>query len=216
MKKGIKFLTFIMSAFMLFSFCACSSEKSSGGGRFSGNVPGSVMELMYDVIGKDQATAEKMIGEFFSVELNDRTGNIMTNERNGIVTQMHVYNDMLVKDSVRFTGMEIWTDEKDGRVRRIELSFRNDEAASASVEDTPELQSEIKKLYDDIDAELKKSLGQPKDSGTNSWDEDSFWAYYEISSDHYVYEEVIDYTEPGGNGLVATIVSFADTEVLLE
>ena len=67
MKKGIKFLTFIMSAFMLFSFCACSSEKSSGGGRFSGNVPGSVMELMYDVIGKDQATAEKMIGEFFSV-----------------------------------------------------------------------------------------------------------------------------------------------------
>ena len=184
--------------------------------QFSDNVTGSIMQVMYDVIGQDQETAEKMIGGFFGVELNDSLGNIMTNERNGIVTKMHVYTDMFVKDSVRFNSCQIWTDEKDGHVRRVELSLDNNGLISVPIDDTPEFQSEIKSLYEDVNDELKISLGQPKDSGANMWDEDSFWAYYQISNDRFAYVEVNDYTEPGGNGLVSTTVVFADSEVLLD
>ena len=190
--------------------------ESSGDNCFSDDVSGSIMQLMYDVIGKDQTTAEKMIGEFFDVELDDSLGNIMTNERNGIVTTMHVYTDMFDKDSVRFNGLQIWTDEKDGHVRRVEFTLDNSGIISVPIEDTPEFQSEIKNLYEDVNGELTKSLGQPRDSGRSIDDEDSFWAYYIISNDCFAYVEVIDYTEPGGNGLVSTSVCFADAEVLLD
>ena len=237
MKKAAGLMAFIMTAVLMLSLCSCSSDVSpvetttesstessaespaevsteaptvsSSDDGFSDDVTGSVMKLMYDVIGEDQATAEKMVGEFFNVEPVDSLGNIMTDERNGIVTVMHVYTDMFVKDSVRFNVMQIWTDEKDGHVRRIELSLDNSGIISVPIEDTPEFQNEIKSLYDDVDGELKKSLGQPEMSGAD-------WAYYEISKDRYAYAEYIDYTEPGGNGLVATTVVFADALVLLD
>ena len=244
MKKVVRLWALIIASFMMFSFCSCNLKKSeiessnaqsdelmsesynkasdeslsesTNDNSFSSDVPGSVMQLMYDVIGKDQETAEKMIGEFFDVELNDSLGNIMTNERNGIVTTMHVYTDMFVKDSVRFNGLQIWTDEKAGHVRRVEFTLDNSGIISVPIEDTPEFQSEIKQLYEDVDGEFKKSLGQPGDSGRSIDDEDSFWAYYKISDNRFAYVEVIDYIEPGGNGLVSTSVCFADAEVLLD
>ena len=93
----------------------------------------SIMNLIY----KKNIKAEKMIGEFFDVELDDSLGNIMTNERNGIVTTMHVYTDMFDKDSVRFNGLQIWTDEKDGHVRRVEFTLDNSGIISVPIEDTP-------------------------------------------------------------------------------
>ena len=130
MKKAAGLMAFIMTAVLMLSLCSCSSDVSpvetttesstessaespaevsteaptvsSSDDGFSDDVTGSVMQLMYDVIGEDQATAEKMVGEFFNVEPVDSLGNIMTDERNGIVTVMHVYTDMFVKDSVRF------------------------------------------------------------------------------------------------------------------
>ncbi len=232
MKKTVNFLGFILAAFMMLSFCSCNSgntntgssdgsigessgeisAESSGDNVFSGNVTGSVMQLMYDVIGKDQETAEIMIGEFFDVELNDSLGNIVTDERDGIVTKMHVYKDMFVKDSVRFNGLQIWTDDEDGHVRRVEFVLNNTGITTVPIDDTPEFQSEIKSIFEDVYGELNKSLGQPKNSGVSMGND---WVYYQISNDLFVSVEVIDYTEPGGNGTVATSVVFADAEVLV-
>ena len=236
MKKTVNFPVFILAAFMMLSFCSCNSgntntgssdgsigessaessdeapDESSGDNVFSGNVTGSVMYLMYDVIGKDQETAEIMIGEFFDVELNDSLGNMVTDERDGIVTKMHVYKDMFVKDSVRFNGLQIWTDDEDGHVRRVEFVLDNSGIITVPIDDTPEFQSEIKSLYEDVYGELNKSLGQPKNSGVSMGND---WVYYQISNDLFASVEVIDYTEPGGNGTVATSVVFADAEVLV-
>ncbi len=92
MKKAAGLMAFIMTAVLMLSLCSCSSDVSpvetttesstessaevstealtvsSSDDGFSDDVTGSVMQLMYDVIGEDQATAEKMVGEFFNVE----------------------------------------------------------------------------------------------------------------------------------------------------
>ncbi len=216
MKKTVRFLAVIMAVFMMLPVCSCNMGKSGGKGLFSGNDCGSIMQVMYEAIGQDQDSAEKMIGGFFGVKLEDKLGNIMTDERGGITTQMHLYSDMFVKGSARFNKLEIWTDVNDGHVRRVELSLDNSGIVSVPLDDTPELQSEIKKLFKTVDGEFKKSLGEAKKSGTSVWDEDSFWAYYQISAERFAYVDILDYTEPGGNGLVSTAVIFADAEVLLD
>lgn len=214
MKKSFRFLAIVMVVFMVLPTFACNLNKSSGEIRFSDNTIGSIMQVMYNAIGKDQATAEQMIGEFFGVELEDRLGDRMTDERGDIVSKMHVYTDIFAKDSVRFNGMQIWTDDNDGHVRRIELTLCNTGYTTVPIEDTPEFQSEIISLFNDADGELQKSFGQPREAGASMWDEDSFWARYEISSDRYIYVENLNYTEPGGNGLVSTQIIFADAELL--
>ena len=185
------------------------------GGTFSDNTLGSVFQLINDVMGKDLNTAEKMIGDFFDVELKDTTGAMVTSERMGIVTAIHTYAQILCKDSIRFNGMEIWTDEEDGRIRRVCLTCKNTSYTTAPIEDTPEFRDEIKKLNADLNAECRLAKGEPFQTGDLAGDEDSIYNYYNISDDCLASIEIRDFTEPEGNGLLSTSVIFADSEILL-
>ena len=184
-------------------------------GTFSDNTIGSIFQLINDVMGKDLNTAEKMIGEFFDVELKDRTGSMLTSERNDIVTTIHSYSQILSKDSVRFNGMEIWTDEEDGRIRRVIITCTNMSYTAAPIEDTPEFRDEIKKLNVDMNNEFMVSTGKPYQTGDLVGDEDSIYNFYKISDDCLGNIEIRDFTEPEGNGLLSTSAIFADCEILL-
>ena len=171
---------------------------------------------MSGVIGKDQAAAEKMIGDFFGVELEDLLGGIMTDERNGIVTVVHVYNKLLVKDSVRFNEMEIWTDKEDGRVRRVEFILVNDAYNAYKIDDTPEFREEIKKQYSGVKERLQLSYGKEIKTGNPIYDEDSFFFIYQVSDECFAYVEIRDFTEEGGNGLLKMNIVYADVQDLLD
>ena len=175
-----------------------------------------IFNLMSGVIGKDQAAAEKMIGDFFGVELEDLLGGIMTDERNGIVTVVHVYNKLLVKDSVRFNEMEIWTDKEDGRVRRVEFILVNDAYNAYKIDDTPEFREEIKKQYSGVKDRLQLSYGKEIRTGNPIYDEDSFFFIYQVSDECFAYVEIRDFTEEGGNGLLKMNIVYADVQELLD
>ena len=175
-----------------------------------------IFNLMSGVIGKDQAAAEKMIGDFFGVELEDLLGGIMTDERNGIVTVVHVYNKLLVKDSVRFNEMEIWTDKEDGRVRRVEFILVNDAYNAYKIDDTPEFREEIKKQYSGVKDRLQLSYGKEIRTGNPIYDEDSFFFIYQVSDECFAYVEIRDFTEEGGNGLLKMNIVYADVKELLD
>ena len=175
-----------------------------------------IFNLMSGVIGKDQAAAEKMIGDFFGVELEDLLGGIMTDERNGIVTVVHVYNKLLVKDSVRFNEMEIWTDKEDGRVRRVEFILVNDAYNAYKIDDTPEFREEIKKQYSGVKDRLQLSYGKEIRTGNPIYDEDSFFFIYQVSDECFAYVEIRDFTEEGGNGLLKMNIVYADVQDLLD
>ena len=175
-----------------------------------------IFNLMSGVIGKDQAAAEKMIGDFFGVELEDLLGGIMTDERNGIVTVVHVYNKLLVKDSVRFNEMEIWTDKEDGRVRRVEFILVNNAYNAYKIDDTPEFREEIKKQYSGVKDRLQLSYGKEIKTGNPIYDEDSFFFIYQVSDECFAYVEIRDFTEEGGNGLLKMNIVYADVQDLLD
>lgn len=190
------------------------ATTTQNGASFSNSTLGSICQLTSDAIGTDLTTAEKMFNEFFGIELVDGTGNILTDERGGIATTVHVYVHMLVKDDVRFNGMQIWTDKEDGHVRRIELVLCNTSYTTVAIEETPEFMEEIKTLNKNINDELKKSLGDPYESGDLVWDEDSLYSVYKVSDGCLAYVEIRDFTEEGGNGLLKTQLIFADCKEL--
>lgn len=194
---------------------ASEEVGSKVGGMFSDSTLGMLFQLTNDVLGKDLATAEEMIGGFFDVELKDRTGSMVTSERKDIVTTIHSYIQILSKDSVRFNGMEIWTDKEDGRVRRIAITCTNSSYTAELIEDTPEFRDEIKKLNADFNDEMKRSMGDPYETGDLVGDEDSIYCYYKVTDDCLANIEIRDFTEPDGNGLLSTSIIFADCDVLL-
>jgi len=239
MKKTVKLMALALAAVMMISFCSCSDKNSKKKSSEKGTdietetsekpetkeetttqedsadaVYDQIFNLMSGVIGKDQAAAEKMIGDFFGVELEDLLGGIMTDERNGIVTVVHVYNKLLVKDSVRFNEMEIWTDKEDGRVRRVEFILVNDAYNAYKIDDTPEFREEIKKQYSGVKDELQKSYGDEIEKGQPIYDEDSFYFIYKVSDECFAYVEIRDFTEEGGNGLLKMNIVYADVKEL--
>ena len=171
MKKSVRLMALALAAVMMISFCSCSAknekdedesenpvrvissdqfksgdEDFQGASGLSGSVFNQIFELSSDVLGKDLDTAEKMIGEYFGVDLVDRTGNIITTTINGVVTTEHVYVQMLTKDTVRFNGLVILTDKETGLVKRVELELTNSDYIQVHIDDTPEFRDEIKKL----------------------------------------------------------------------
>ena len=239
-----KFQVLLMVGLMMVTLCSCAdhstqmtSEESSSivsnekvefsepdateetemqaSGAFSDNTLGSIFQLINDVIGKDLDTAEKMIGDFFDVEFKEKPGHVMTDERMGVVTTLHFYDQILSKDSVRFNGIEIWTDEENGLIRRVSLTCTNTSYTAASIEDTPEFRDEIKKLNIDMNNEFKLAKGEPFKTGDLAWDEDSFYNCFIVSDDCLACIEIRDFTEPEGNGLLSTTAIFADCEILV-
>ena len=189
--------------------------EMQAGGAFYDNTLGSIYQLISDVMGEDLNTAEKMIGEFFDVELKDRTGSMMTSERMDIVTTIHSYAQILSKDSVRFNGIEIWTDEENGLIRRVSLTCTNTSSTAASIEDTPEFRDEIKRLNVDMNDEFKLAKGEPFQTGDLAGDDDSIYNFYNVSDNCLASIEIRDFTELDGNGLLSTSIIFADCEILL-
>ena len=243
MKKAVRLTALVMACLMMVSICSCNGNKQdkSGGnkgkvtveesdksgnsekpedtqveGSYTNSTLGQLFQISNDALGKDAETAEKMIGDFFGVELEDRLNGIMTNERNGIVTVMRVYIQFLQKDDLRFNAMEMWIDEKDGHVRKIEFRLVLDGYNCVHIDDTPEFRSEIKNLYNSIKDELKNACGEAFQADKIEWDEDSFYCAYNTPDNCYAYVEIRDFTEPGGNGLLKTSVEFADEKVLLD
>lgn len=242
MKKSVRLMALALAAVMMISFCSCSAknekdedesenpvrvissdqfksgdEDFQGASGLSGSVFNQIFELSSDVLGKDLDTAEKMIGEYFGVDLVDRTGNIITTTINGVVTTEHVYVQMLTKDTVRFNGLVILTDKETGLVKRVELELTNSDYIQVHIDDTPEFRDEIKKLNQDLIMELTKAYGEAFETDTLVWDEDSIYYSYNVSSNCFAYVEIRDFTEPGGNDndLVATTLIFADCKELL-
>ena len=240
MKKSVRLMALALAAVMMISFCSCSAknekdesgnpvrvissdqfkagdEEAEGAAGLSGSVFNQIFELSADVIGKDLDTAEKMIGEYFGVDLVDKTGSILTHTINGIETTEHVYVQMLIKDSVRFNGMDILTDTANGLVKRVEFTLSNSDYTQVHIDDTEEFRDEIRKLNQDLIEELKKAYGEAFETDTLVWDEDSIYYSYNVSDNRFAYVEIRDFTEPGGNDndLVATTLIFADCKELL-
>jgi hypothetical protein len=238
MKKAVKLAALIMAGLMMVSVCSCGNKQDNSGGntgkvtveedesgssessedtkaKSSGNL-GQLIELSHDALGKDAETAEKMIGEFFGVELEDRLNGVMTNTRNDVVTVMRVYIQLLQKDDLRFNGMEMWVDQNDGHVRRIEYSLSLDSYNSVPIDDTPEFREEIKNLYKSSKDELENAYGEAFLADKVEWDEDSFCCAFNTPGNLYAYTEIRDFTEPGGNGLLKTTMVFADEKFLLD
>ena len=241
MKKTVKYVAVIMACLIMVSFCSCNGNKDdkSGGdkikvtaeedegsgskdtkaasaGKYSDSTIGQLLQISNDALGKDAETAEKMIGEFFNAELKDRMNGIMTDERAGIATVMRVYIQLLQKDDLRFNGMQMWTDEKDGHVRRIEYFLTLDGYNCFQIDDTPEFRDEIKKLFTTVNDELKTALGNAFLSDKLVGDDDSFFYAYNVPEKLFASVEIRDFTEPGGNGLLKTTLIFADEKVLLD
>lgn len=234
MKKFLKITAGLMVLTMMFSFCSCAETKKSGStnsGRvyaeedrkpefgqlpsFSQDTLGSLFQVCSDSMGKDLSEAEDSLGDFFGTRLEDQTGYILTDERAGIVTTMHVYVQMLEKDDIRFNGMEIWTDEKEGYVRKISFALENSDYITVPIDDTPEFREEIKGLGYSLNDALAGIAGEPFETGLCAYDEDSPYNYYLISDGFYANVELRDFTEDGGNGLMSVDLIFADCDVLL-
>ena len=239
MKKVIKLAAITMAMVMMFSISACSdkgagktsstkrtteteeetekpeteettTETSASKGEY-----GELFNLMKDVIGKDQETAEKMIGEFFGTELDDRTGTWMTETRNNIETHLHVYSAYFKKDNIQFNELEIWTDVNDGHVRCLEFTLVNEAYNAYKIENTPEFRDEIKVQYEGIRDGLVSSYGDPFESGTPKYESDIYFAVHNIELNRFAYVELRDFTYEGGNGLFKMSVSFADVKEYL-
>ena len=243
MKKAVRLTALVMACLMMVSICSCNGNKQDKSGGNKGNVTveesdksessekpedtqaegsytnstlGQLFQISNDALGKDAETAEKMIGDFFGVELEDRLNGVMTNTRNDVVTVLRVYIQLLQKDDLRFNGMEMWVDEKDGHVRRIEYSLGLDGYNSVPIDDTPEFREEIKKLYVSSKEEFDNAHGRAFLADQIDWDEDSFFSAYNTPNKCYAYTEIRDFTEPGGNGLLKSTVVFADEKFLLD
>lgn len=239
MKGMVKLAAIAMAMVMMFSISACSDKdagKSSSTKRTteteeetekpeteetttetaaSKGEYGELFTLMKDVISKDQETAEKMIGEFFGMELKDRTGSMITEKRNNIETYLHVYSAHFKKDKIQFNELEIWTDVNDGHVRCLEFTLVNDGYSAYKIENTPEFRDEIKAQYDGIRDGLVSSYGDPFMSGTPQYESDIYYAVHNVELNRFAYVELRDFTYEGGNGLLKMSVSFADVKEYL-
>lgn len=170
---------------------------------------GSILQLMNDVIGKNRAEAEKMIGEFFGVEIEDMSGLGLDAKINDIPTTLYVYVQMLTKDSARFNGMSLYADPDKDLVRGMEINLVNKSYAAAEIEDTAEFRDEIRKQFNDIKAELDNTYGEAYKAEKPQFDEDSFSYYYKLPGG-VAYCELRDFTQEGGNGRVSLKLIFAD------
>ena len=112
--------------------------------------------------------------------------------------------------------MEIWVDEKDGHVRRVEFSLVNDAYNAYKIEDTPEFREEIKKQYSEIQDDFQKTYGEAFEKGHPIYDEDSYFFMYNVANGIFANVEIRDFTEEGGNGLMRMSVIYADALVLLD
>ena len=176
---------------------------------------GSILQLMNDVIGKNRAEAEKMIGEFFGVEIEDMSGLGLDAKINDIPTTLYVYVQMLTKDSARFNGMSLYADPDKDLVRGMEINLVNKSYAAVEIEDTAEFRDEIRKQFNDIKAELDNTYGEAYKAEKPQFDEDSFSHYYKLPGGGVAYCELRDFTQEGGNGRVSLKLIFADNENVL-
>ena len=236
MKKAVRITALLMVCVIMVSVCSCASKNTKDKGekkgriisseqsKAEGNVVadtassstfGALSQLTIGLLGKDLETAEKEIGEFFGVELVDRTGNVLSGNRNGIASAMHVYSELLSKDDLRFNGFEIWTSKDDGHVNRVQFGLTNHAYAGYDLGDTPELQEEIKQLSTGLNEELKSAYGNPTETDKLVYDEDSFYNVYKASDSCLINVEFRDFTEDGGNGLLSVDIIFAECEDLI-
>lgn len=187
-----------------------TSETTKTEVNYSDTTCGQVLKLMNDVIGKDRAEAEKMIGEFFGVEVED--GHALDAKINDVPVWYYVYVQMFTKDSVRFNGMDITTDREKGIVQCIELNLSNSSYVNVAIEDTPEFRDEIRKQYSAVKEEFDNVYGDACEKGNPEFDEDSFYLLFKKADGSVDYVELRDFTEEGGNGLVEMTIISADDE----
>lgn len=233
MKKFVKFTAGVTVLALMFCLCACTDNKQTPapvsvtvneaateasvqeGIAFSDSATGLICRLSVDVIGQDLETAKKYLGDFFGVELVDDTGFLLTEERGDITTHLHVYTVMLVKDDVRFNGVQIWTDEKDGHVRCIEYTLSNSSYTTVDIGDSPEVREEIKKLNAALFDELESSVNGHYNSDIWAYDEDSKYYDYNVDDMCLIRCGIRDFTEPGGNDLLSAELAFSDCKEYL-
>ncbi len=238
MKKSVRLMALALAAVMMISFCSCSDsgskrttsqketetvtekpeteETTAPKAASADGTYGELYELMNGVLGKDLASAEAMIGEFFGVELEDGLGGSMTETRRDIETKLHSYSELFAKGDYRFNELQIWTDTADGHVRMLEFTLVNEAYVAYKLENTPELEEEIKKQYEGIKGGLDKTYGDAFDKGNPIYDEDSYYFKYNVKDGNFAYVEIRDFTEEGGNGLLKMCIEFADVEAILE
>lgn len=174
-----------------------------------------ITELLSEIIGTDREDAVEMINEYFGVDLNNTRVIYAESEKKGIVTWLHAYPVLLSKNNIRFNGIEIYSDQKDRHVRRIELICTNSSYTTEYIEDTPEFRDEIKKLNNDLNDVLRSTMGAPYDSGELVMDENSLYYYYRSSDSLLACVLIRDFTDPDENGLMCTSVIFVDDEIFL-
>ena len=176
--------------------------------NFSDSIVGQILALMNDCNGEDLDTAVGMFEEFFGTELVN-TATLSETLGDGPETYYTVYYTVLEKDGLRFNVVNFAWNKVDGKVCRVELEVRNDEGryAYSELSPLPDV-SEVNDLYTSFTNETVAVCGDSVQSGNLCFDEDSYWAEYEYGDDIKIRLEFYNYTEEGGNGLVASEIYF--------
>lgn len=145
MVKRLKVLSWLMVFAMMFSICSCSktgtrtetedleeieeSEEAKPLDRLGENSTGNIKELysvLFDVIDKDEAYAEKALGELFGGELSP------TSVVDRKLIKTYSYHDPIIICGSEFTSLSVIVDGKTDLVETIYLTHnpKTDEAGS--------------------------------------------------------------------------------------
>lgn len=234
MKIGIRVASLLMSAAVLVSVCSCESKKDRRGKdkgskdrieetkgdkedikekreSFSGNTMGSLFQLMDDATGKDKLTAVQMIEDYFGTELADSVE--FQEEWYGLKLNTEFYYTRLYTGEYRFLEVSVGVDPDTDVVRRISFYCSNDDFFTSSFDDLKGFDDEVRSLVEAADSELEDVCGEPFETGDLVADEDSFYHLYKYGNDCEIRVEYYDYTEEGGNGLLAVELFFTDNSV---
>ena len=182
---------------------------------FSDSSAGQVLKLMNDCNGKDLDAAVKLCEEFFGTELENTstltmtTTDIASGER--VSTYYTVYYTKLYKDDLRFNSINFASNMDDGKVCRVELGFRNDEGSYAfsELDPLPDV-AEAKSFFNSFTDEIDSVCGAPYEYNNIQFDYDSYYTEYQYGDDCIIRLELYNYTEEGGNGLIAGEVHFSN------
>ena len=186
---------------------------------FSDSTTGRILNLLNDCNGKDLDTAVEMCEEFFGTELINTSTLTYTSTdmETGIEVSTYytVYYTRLYIDDFRFNNINFASNIDDGKVCRVELCVRNDEGryAYSELSPLPDV-PEVNGIYTSFTDEISSTCGEPFKSGTLYFDDDSYWAEYKYGDDCVIRLEYYDYTEEGGNGLIAFQVHFSNNSYL--
>ena len=171
---------------------------------------GQILTLMNDCNGKDLDTAVKMFEEYFGTELVN-TATLSQTLNGGPETYYTVYYTVLEKDGLRFNVVNFTWNKVDEKVCSVELEIRNDEGDYAYSELSPlPGVPEVTDQYFSFTNEVYAVCGNAVQSGKLCYDEDSYWNDYEYGDDCIITLELYNYTEEGGNGLVASHIQFSN------